>query len=216
MTRESEKGDSVFEEEVSFKQRQIAEREKIILVVARRMFAEKGFYGTNLNDVAKEVGIARGTIYLHFPTKEDLLAAIIRHAEEHILKVLNDVVKPEDNAIVKLKKIFQEYIKTCHEFEDLIMVMSHELRAAVGTRIYGNNDKNSITRLVARTIDEGKQQGLVNPHVNTYIAANALFSLVTIQTFRVAREEKGLALDEITETALAIYFKGIEKGEDNK
>lgn len=196
---------------LSFKQRQIAEREKIILAVARRMFAQKGYYGTNLNDVAKEVGIARGTIYLHFPTKDDLLAAIIRNADEHILKTLKDVVEPEDNPLKKLRKIFYEYLKTCYEFEDLIKVMSHELRTAVSSHLYGNNDANSVARLVAKTIEEGKQKGFIDPEINTSIAANAFFSVITIQTFLDAREERGLELEEITESALKIYFKGIEK-----
>lgn len=201
------------ERKASFKKRLLDEREHAILSTARRMFAERGYHGTNLNDVANEVGIARGTIYLHFATKDELLAAIIKNADEQLLNVLNDVIKPEDNPLDKLKKIFGEYLRTCLEYEDLIRVMSHELRKAAGSRLYENHNNPSVTDLVEKTIEEAKKKGMVDPMINTMIAANAFFSLVTIQTFRETRE-KGLGVDEVIDSAMRIYFKGIAKEEE--
>lgn len=196
-------------DKVPFKKRLINEREQLILTVARRMFAEKGYHGTNLNDVANEVGIARGTIYLHFETKEELLAAIIRQAEEQLLEALNKVIKPEDDPLEKLRKILKEYLLACHKYEDLIRVMSHELREAAGTRLYGDHGKPSVSGLVEDTIEEAKALGMFNPEVDTLIASRAFFSLVTIQAFREARQVNGLSVEEIIESALKIYFHGI-------
>ncbi|ADG81148.1 TetR/AcrR family transcriptional regulator [Thermincola potens] len=196
-------------EKLSFKQRQILEREEQILNVARRMFAEKGFYGTNLNDVAAEVGIARGTIYLHFPTKEQLLAAIIRKADEQLMARLSGVIKPQDDPLTKLEKIFRQYLQTCHEYEDLIRVMSHELRRAVGSRLYEEKGNKSVTVLVENTINEAKAKGLVDPEIDTTIASRAFFSVVTVETFKEAREDKNLSVEKIIESALKIYFQGI-------
>ncbi len=99
----------------SFKEKQVARREQEILQTARRMFAGKGFYDTNLNDVAQEVGIARGTIYLHFPTKEDLLLAIINQAEEQLLTRLNEAIEPGDDPVTKVRKVLEELL---HMYEN--------------------------------------------------------------------------------------------------
>jgi len=47
-----------------------------ILDVAQQVFSEKGYYRTNMEDVAKRLGVSRGALYLYFRNKEDLLKAI--------------------------------------------------------------------------------------------------------------------------------------------
>src|ERR1700744_4958639 len=51
-----------------------------IVEAALRLFADRGFAATKLEDVAAAAGISKGTIYLYFPTKEDLFRAVVRQA----------------------------------------------------------------------------------------------------------------------------------------
>ncbi|HTW69783.1 MAG TPA: TetR/AcrR family transcriptional regulator [Acetobacteraceae bacterium] len=51
-----------------------------IIAAALRLFSERGFATTKLEDVATSAGIGKGTIYLYFPTKEDLFRAVVRQA----------------------------------------------------------------------------------------------------------------------------------------
>jgi AcrR family transcriptional regulator len=51
-----------------------------IVEAALRLFADRGFAATKLEDVAAAAGIGKGTIYLYFPTKEDLFRAVVRQA----------------------------------------------------------------------------------------------------------------------------------------
>jgi AcrR family transcriptional regulator len=55
-----------------------AARREEILDAARRVFAERGFKGTTIADIAEAAGIALGTIYLYFPSKDDVFAALNR------------------------------------------------------------------------------------------------------------------------------------------
>ena len=57
------------------------ERRNEILDVAERLFATKGFDNTSTNDILDEVGIARGTLYYHFKSKEDILDAMIERID---------------------------------------------------------------------------------------------------------------------------------------
>ena len=52
------------------------ERKNEILDVAGRLFAQKGYDSTSTNDILEEIGIARGTLYYHFKSKEDILDAM--------------------------------------------------------------------------------------------------------------------------------------------
>lgn len=53
------------------------ERKNEILDVAERLFGTKGFDGTSTGDILNEIGIARGTLYYHFKSKEEILDAMI-------------------------------------------------------------------------------------------------------------------------------------------
>ena len=53
------------------------ERKNEILDVAGKLFGKKGYDATSTNDILKEIGIARGTLYYHFKSKEDILDAMI-------------------------------------------------------------------------------------------------------------------------------------------
>ena len=59
-----------------------------IIAAALASFAERGYAATKLEDVAAAAGISKGTIYLYFPTKEDLFRAVVRQA---VLPNLEDV-----------------------------------------------------------------------------------------------------------------------------
>jgi len=58
------------------KQREIQEREELILDVARRMLVERGYLGVTMDRIAQEIEYSKGTVYQHFSSKEDLLVAL--------------------------------------------------------------------------------------------------------------------------------------------
>ncbi|MGE5677914.1 MAG: TetR/AcrR family transcriptional regulator, partial [Pseudomonadota bacterium] len=61
------------------------ERKNEILDAADSLFAQKGFDGTSTNDILEKVGIARGTLYYHFKSKEDIMDALIdRYNTRHL------------------------------------------------------------------------------------------------------------------------------------
>ena len=60
---------------VSFKEQMLAAREQAIIDVVNRLLAEKGFEAMTVDEVAAAVGIAKASLYKHFPSKEDLAAA---------------------------------------------------------------------------------------------------------------------------------------------
>src|SRR5215470_16376162 len=55
------------------------ERPAEIIAAALASFAERGFSATRLDDIARRAGVTRGTLYLYFPSKEELFKAVVRH-----------------------------------------------------------------------------------------------------------------------------------------
>ena len=61
------------------------ERKNEILDVAGKLFGEKGYDATSTNDILKEIGIAKGTLYYHFKSKEDILDAMIERITDSLI-----------------------------------------------------------------------------------------------------------------------------------
>lgn len=72
-------------------------RRNEILDAADELFSQKGFDNTSTNDILEKVGIARGTLYYHFKSKEDIMNALI---ERYTIRILNSAKKiAEDKSI---------------------------------------------------------------------------------------------------------------------
>jgi TetR/AcrR family transcriptional regulator, regulator of autoinduction and epiphytic fitness len=86
----------------SFKQQMLLAREEAIVDVVNRMLADKGFDAMTVDEVANEVGVAKASLYKHFPSKEDLAAAAMVRMMQRAHDFLG-TVSPKLAAIDKLK-----------------------------------------------------------------------------------------------------------------
>ncbi len=86
----------------SFKQQMLLAREEAIVDVVNRMLADKGFDAMTVDEVAAEVGVAKASLYKHFPSKEDLAAAAMVRMMQRAHDFLG-TVNPKLAAIDKLK-----------------------------------------------------------------------------------------------------------------
>ena len=77
-----------------------------ILDVASRLFYEQGYNSTGINQIIDEAGIARGSLYNHFPSKRDLLTAYIEQAEELWFAELDTLLEPLKDPKQKLLALF--------------------------------------------------------------------------------------------------------------
>ena len=87
---------------ISFKAQMLQAREQALIDVVNRLLAEKGFEAMTVDEVAAEVGIAKASLYKHFPSKEDLAAAAMAHLMSKALAFV-EAMPPEQSALNKLR-----------------------------------------------------------------------------------------------------------------
>src|SRR5581483_5300837 len=95
---------------LSLKERQRAERETLILDEAERMLGEQGYNELVLEQLAERVGIGKGTIYLHFPKKEDLVAAIVVRGLERMTERVAALAQGAGTPTERLSAIMETLI----------------------------------------------------------------------------------------------------------
>src|SRR5688500_19682632 len=75
-----------------------------IIDAAVRIFARKGYYHSRVSDIAREAGMAAGTIYLYFKTKDDILVTLFRDKMGQFVSSARKAVADEPDAVAKLRR----------------------------------------------------------------------------------------------------------------
>jgi TetR/AcrR family transcriptional regulator, regulator of autoinduction and epiphytic fitness len=121
----------------SFKQQMLAAREEAIIDVVNGLLAEKGFDAMTVDEVAFEVGVAKASLYKHFPSKEDLAtAAMVRVMQRAVaqLAAQDDAAKPIDKLKAAARWMMQ--LKLAGEMPNLPSQNSSLRATLVGNKAY--------------------------------------------------------------------------------
>lgn len=138
------------------------ERRNEILDAADELFSQKGFDGTSTNDILEKVGIARGTLYHHFKSKEDIMDGLIDRYSDHLLataqKIAGDIRIPVVDRIIRVVISMQLSGANSEEMMDQI----HRPQNALMHQKIQKVIINGLTPILSKIICEGNEQGLFN------------------------------------------------------
>jgi TetR/AcrR family transcriptional regulator, fatty acid metabolism regulator protein len=147
-----------------------------ILQAAERVFASKGFYGAKVSDIANVAGVADGTIYLYFKSKDDLLISLFEAQMDRVLVELRNAVAETTDSTEKLRRFCRAYLTLVESNRHAAEVITIELRqSAKFMKEYRNPKFAELLKTLAQVITEGQQAGKLRPEVPASIAARALF-----------------------------------------
>src|SRR5215470_16752677 len=102
---------------------------EIILRSAIKVFARSGFFNSKVADVAREAGVADGTVYLYFKNKDDILVSIFNHVMDEALARGKQQLKAVSDPVEKLKRIVYAHLDRLGSDRDLAIVFQVELRS---------------------------------------------------------------------------------------
>src|ERR1700754_5307449 len=84
-----------------------------VMKAARRLFGERGFAATSVDDIAAASRVAKGAIYHYFETKNDLLEAVFEEASRDLVKEIDGAVRSEKDTLAALASGTQLYFAKC-------------------------------------------------------------------------------------------------------
>lgn len=151
-------------------------KKELIINAAIKVFADKGFYTANVADVAKEAGVADGTIYLYFKNKDDLLISLFETKMEEILDRFSSLSKSKQNAEVKLQRFIHLYFQMIEEDQNLAEVFQVELRqSSKFLKDYHNQNFIDFLNLIGDIIHQGQKDGRFKPDVSIHTMKLIIF-----------------------------------------
>lgn len=141
--------------------KEAAERRDEILDVAERLFCTNGYDNTSTNDILAEIGIARGTLYYHFKSKEDILDAMIDRILDEIIRKAKNIALNESMPVLErlTKTVLAANVDT--KTGDMILEQVHKPQNALMHAKMQEKLLSQLVPLFVKIIEDGIAQNLM-------------------------------------------------------
>jgi TetR/AcrR family fatty acid metabolism transcriptional regulator len=201
----------------SLKEKQRQEREELILQATEEVLAEKGYYETSVDEIAARVGIAKGTVYLHFPGKEDLVIAILERNAQVMVELVEATVATASSNREKLEAILQVVYggffdpgkKHLMQLPYIVMNSAELRRVFVEKKGCMRGKWDRLEALIASILEDGKAAGEFDKTMPTPVMISAFFSLLSPRSFERLNANNQMPVSDFVKHLGRFYFKGI-------
>jgi TetR/AcrR family fatty acid metabolism transcriptional regulator len=152
------------------------DKRRRIIDAAVEVFAEKGFFGARVSEIADAAGVADGTIYLYFKSKDDILISLFEEKMGEILARFVHELKELDDPEEKMRRYIVEHLKLVAEQPKLMQVLTVELRqSARFMKEYSPQAFARYLALVGSILEDGQKKGTFRKNLDPAVFRRALF-----------------------------------------
>ncbi len=198
-------------------QRKTNGKYEAILRAAIKVFARSGFFNSKVADVAREAGVADGTVYLYFKNKDDILASIFNQYMNEALTAGRARLAEIDDPIEKLRRIVHAHLEGLGRDRNLAVVFQVELRSS--TKFMEQFSATKVTEyldLIRGVIEDGQRDGVFRSGLSTKIAAKVLFGALDEMATNWVLSRKRYSLVSTAEPVLDVFLNGLTKTRPSK
>ncbi len=187
------------------------DKRKRILDAAIRVFAEHGYHGARVGDIAEDAGVAHGLLYHYFASKDDVLKTIFVENWGQLLKRFRAVEATREPAEEKLAGIAKILLRTWRNDPALVTVMVREV--ARSQHIQGQvAEVGEAFAIIQRVIEEGQESGVFRSGIDARLASWVVYGgLEEILTGWVLGQLPDSETDvtRAEETAVEVALRGL-------
>lgn len=194
---------------VSFKAQMLAAREQAIIDAVNRLLAEKGFDAMTVDEVAAAVGIAKASLYKHFPSKEDLAAAAMSHLMSQA-QIFLDGLDPAGSPLDKLRATVEwtMRLKLGGNMPTLPSQNSTLRTALIASKSYMDGLIDVSDRLGA-WIEEAQAQGDINTKLPAIAVLYTLYARACDPVLEFLKMAELHSDDDIIDMVMSTCFDGL-------
>ncbi len=179
-----------------------------ILQASARIFSEKGYHAASMQDIADAVSLQKASLYHHFPSKQEILLAILDFALDVIIERLEKVNSSSLPPEQKLRLAMVTYLKALAEYQDLGVVLLLEHRSLdEDTRLRHIPRRDRFEQLWRDLVQEGKDAGIFQCEQPS-LAGRALLGVMN-WTVTWYKKEGPLPVEVIAEQFSLLFLRGL-------
>ncbi len=188
----------------------VADKRAAILRAAIRVFAHNGYFNSKVADIAREAGVADGTVYLYFKSKEEILHSIFNRGMEEAIADGRKQLEGISDAREKLRRIALLHLERLGADRDLAVVFQVELRGSTKfMEEFSAAGFAEYLSLIRSTIEEGQRAGIFRPQLNAKLLAKILFGALDEMATNWILSKRRYKLAPMADQVLDIFLNGV-------
>jgi AcrR family transcriptional regulator len=185
-------------------------REGDLFATATRLFRERGFHATSMQDLAEALGMNRGSLYHYIAAKDDLLWAILTRAFDRLESRVSPILESEASPLERLRGAIHEHLRVAADHADELSLIQIELRSLSPERRAEMIERRDVyERLWRSTIGAGIADGSLRAF-DVRLAGIGILSACNWFT-QWYRPEGTLSVDQVAESFSDLFLAGLRR-----
>ena len=177
-----------------------------IFEIAMKLFSEKGYDATSIEEITATVGVAKGTLYYHFNSKEEIFNFLVEEGMKLLKNSIEIKTSKCETTKEKIKAIILIQIKGIVKYENMLSIIFSQL--------YGNESKNKLCQdkvqeyieVIEKIINEGIEKKEIK-ECNSKLMAYTIFSLTSSIMMYKKQTEKEYSITELYRECEKLIFE---------
>jgi TetR/AcrR family fatty acid metabolism transcriptional regulator len=173
-------------------------------------FAARGFFNAQVADVARAAGVAAGTVYLYFRSKDDLLISIFERTMTDAIAEGRRAIESLPDAAARLRAIARMHLDRLGRDRALAVVFQVELRQSTKfMERFSTTELREYLGILRDVIAEGQQAGVFRSEVNATFAAKLLFGMLDEMATNWILSKRKYSLVSEADSIADLFIRGI-------
>ena len=161
------------------KRRRPNDKYQRILEAAIKVFAEQGFFQSTIAQIAREAGVADGTIYLYFKNKDDILVQFFNYKTKQVFSGFREEVNKGDNAVEKLRNLVRRHLAEFQRDRNMAILYQSETHQSMRMAEEQIREMSSMyLDIVAEIVEQGQQEGLMRKNLYSSLVKRFILGAV--------------------------------------
>jgi TetR/AcrR family transcriptional regulator, fatty acid metabolism regulator protein len=188
----------------------VADKREAILRAATKVFATNGYFSSKVADIAQEAGVADGTVYLYFKSKEEILHSIFDRSMDEAITAGRQQIAEMQDPREKLRRIAQLHLERLGMDRELAVVFQVELRGSTKfMEEFSGGGFAEYLGMIRTVFEEGQAQGLFRQELNANVVAKIFFGALDEMATNWILSKRRYKLAPMADEVVDILFKGV-------
>ena len=191
------------------------EKQAEILDAAMKLFSERGFERTTVDEIATRANVGKGTIYLYFENKEQIFCAVLETGLLQINHLISENLAAKTDFLTRLGQVIHTYLKFIEDHHDFYRIFLKERLNLNITKDSCSHDRlisihEQMNRVFTDFFDSGIETGYLRPGDPHHFSI-ALSGIVSHFSFHWLMEGSNTSLCQLSPVILDLFLNGVRK-----
>jgi len=185
-------------------------KRELILRAATRVFARNGYFNSKVADIARAAGVADGTVYLYFKSKEEILHSIFDQNMAEAIAAGRKLIAKLSDPREKLRRIATLHLERLGADRDLAIVFQVELRGSTKfMQEFSAAGFAEYLGLLRLTFEEGQRAGVFRKDLNAKVVSKILFGALDEMATNWIISRRSYKLEPMADVVMDVFLNGV-------